>query len=147
MNVDGLEINDINVGGRKKQVVVGVIVAVVLIIIFIAAISMVKPQPLSVKFTDSKIKPGSSTKLVVIFKNMTPKDMHNVTFTVTPEDKNISVSNNDWVEQTIGAGAYRTITFPISVSGNLTQGTYRITVNVKAGQTDYKKNVYLEITS
>ncbi len=146
MEVDGIEINELNpVTGKKKQIILGILGIVAIAIILFIIINWSQPTPLSVSFTDSKIRAGSSTELVVEFRNLGNKDLHNVEFRITPENQNIVVNNSQWTENTIGAGAYRKLVFPVKAKGNLTQGTYRITVEVRAGDQDYTKNVYLEI--
>ncbi len=146
MDVEGIQIDELKpMSGKKKQMIVGIFAVLLLLVIVFVAMSLSKPEPLSAYFTDSKIRPGASTELVVTFRNLGSKDLHDVRFFVSPESKDIMVSNPEHTEPTIGAGAYRKMVFNVSVNKTLTQGTYRISVEVDAGEDKYEKNVYLEI--
>ncbi len=147
MDVEGLEINELGpVSGKKKQIIIGVIAILALVGILAFFFMTFKQEPLSAYFTDSVIRPGTRTVLVVEFRNLGNKDLHDVFFQITPENQEINITQPKHIEPVIGSGAYRRLEIPVVVSGNLTQGSYKISILVDAGKEKFQKNVYLEIT-
>ena len=147
MNVNDLEINELGpVSGKKKQIIIGIFAVAILIGILFLFLSFFKPGPLNAYFTDPTVRPGAKTILVVEFKNVENADLHNVLFKVTPEVSNINISESQHTEEVIGSGAYRRLEIPVTVNGSLTQGTYKIRIEVDAGKEKWYKDVYLEIT-
>ncbi|GEM_PF-6689054 len=144
-----IEVNELNpigsIGKKWKQIVIGVVAILLLIFIFWFAISLSSPKELTIRFTDDKIRVGTSTTLIIEFRNLGNEDLRNVYFRIEPENQGIVLANNEHVETVIGAGAYRKIEIPVSVVGNLTEGTYRISVVVEAGEKEITQNAYLEI--
>ncbi len=147
MEIEDIEINELNpISGKKKEILIGIAAILILIGLVYGVLQFMKPNDLNVYFTDAKIRPGASTELVVEFRNNTPEDLHNVLFRITPENTNILVGKAEHVEPIIGSGSYRKLEIPVTVLGNLTEGTYKINILVDAGEKEYNTNVYLEIT-
>ncbi len=141
-----LEVNEVGPINKKwRQIAIGSFAIVILAIVFWFAISMSAPKNLTIRFTDDKIRVGTSTSLIIEFRNTGSGDLKNVYFDIKPETSSIVLSSTNHTEPVIGAGAYRKLEIPLTVVGNLTEGTYRITVTADAGDKEYKESAYLEV--
>ena len=146
MEVDDIQIDGFKgVSDKRKKILVSLIGVLVLVGLVVVIIGDIHSGPLTVRFSDGKITPGSTTELIIVFRNTGNTDLRHVEFKITSETPKIMINTTDHVEEVIGAGSYRKMEIPIKVEEGLTQGTYRITVDVRSGEKEYVSNVHLEI--
>ncbi len=144
---------DFNLGIDPKKMIVpiaGITVIILLVLVGMWASENVKPDPLSMRFEKSPIKPGEQTKLFVNVTNISENDAENVSLKYGARENSefdIYPLNEKFKGQiaVISKGASREITFIVNPVGNILPGTYTFDVNTVINGAFYKKEIMLTV--
>lgn len=139
---------DVGGGLTKHLKTVGIAVVAIIVILVLGwlALTTVAQSPISLSFDKAKVKAGESAALKVTVVNTGEADAKDVVITVVPESGAITVADASRTEATIGSKARREFEFSVSVSGNATSGSYKITSTASGlGEKAQVASAYLEV--
>ncbi|MCD6414481.1 MAG: hypothetical protein J7L23_02520 [Candidatus Diapherotrites archaeon] len=133
------------VAEKKREIVVLFAVVVILLALWYLGSGVIAPKPLDVYFSKGEIPAGGETTLFVKLSNLMDMDVKNVTISVEPESKAITIQNPYKTEPVIGKGSYRLFEFSVKVPSNVTSGAYAITVKAEMGGEELVKLTHIVI--